>query len=176
MDSTFLSLLARTLPLRGSVISAMIWKVFRCLAPPVRGVVSPARRAMSSQTEIITVGVQTLPWRKNVAPAKRLAKGSHVTPFLSNIECALNTRKKLFTKYRVVGGTATRQEAFGRMTKKLTASVPSTMNFKMIAALDLNMFTVGVKRFSSADVPGRSRPRLEVTSSCPEERSQQRRW
>ena len=109
---------------------------------------------------------QTLPWRKNVVPAKLSANGSHVTPFLSNIECALNTRKKLFTEYRVVGGTATCQEGFGRMTKKLTASVPSTMMVNCCTRR--KYFIDGVKRFSCAAVLFRESVVSSPRHFCPD--------
>ena len=63
----------------------MIYKVLRCLTPPVRGMGFSNPRGYS-QTEIITVGIKRLPWRKNVVPVKLSANGSHVTPFFLGVK------------------------------------------------------------------------------------------
>ena len=52
------------------------------------------------------------------------------------MECDFDMRKKLYAECRVVGGTAMCQEAFERMTKKLTSSASSTMKFKVVAPPD----------------------------------------
>ena len=90
---------------------------------------------MSSQTEFITVGVKRFRGAE-MLPAILSANGFHVTHFLSNMECDVNIRKKLFAECRVVSGTSTFQEAFERMTKELTASASSAMKIKVVAPPD----------------------------------------
>ena len=76
--------------------------------------------------------LQTLPLCGSVVPAKFSASGIHVIPFQSNTIYDVDIRKKLCASCRVVSGTATFQEASERVTKKLTASVPSTIKIKVV--------------------------------------------
>ena len=72
-------------PSRGSIMSAMIYKVLRCLTPTSArcGFFLPERLFSDRNHHCWR---QTLPWRKNVDPVKLSANGSHVTPFLLGVK------------------------------------------------------------------------------------------
>ena len=87
---------------------------------------------------------------RKCVPAKFSASRIHVTSFQSNMESDVYSRKNLFVNVVLSGGTCFKR--FERMTKELTASFPCRLKIKVVAPPDVNMFTVGVKRFRHAEV------------------------
>ena len=143
----------------------MLGSCLFCITSTVRPLILPSKDGLlSSSTQFrqsydprLPYGVVSLMLASNASvsrkcvPPKFSDSGIHVTSLQSNMESDVYSRKNLYVNVVLSGGT-NMFKRFERMTKELTASFPFRLKIKVVAPPDVNMFTVGVKRFRHAEV------------------------